>query len=100
MILFLLNQRLDVLLYEPRHKQTKPWLHNQLLAATWLTDKSRKGVNIMRTPVIILTFALLAIVSCGETSPPLGVKYDIIKETPNARLSKDTIDIRLSKKID
>ncbi len=54
----------------------------------------------MRTPVIVLTFALLAIVGCGETSTPLGVKYDIIKETPNTRLSKDTIDIRLSKKID
>ena len=26
-----INQIIDALLYEPRHKQTKPWLHNQLL---------------------------------------------------------------------
>lgn len=54
----------------------------------------------MRMPVIILSFAMLTIASCGETSTSLGVEYDIIKEVPNTRLSKDNLDIRLSKKID
>ena len=41
MILFLLNQRLDVLLYKPRHKQTKPWLRNQLLGII-MTERKYK----------------------------------------------------------
>lgn len=54
----------------------------------------------MRTPAIILSFFLLTIANYSEASTPLGVKYEIIKETPNNKLRKDNLEIRLSKKID
>ena len=49
---------------------------------------------------IILSITLLSISSFSAAYTASGIKYDIIEETPNIILSKDSLKIRLSKKTD
>lgn len=55
---------------------------------------------MIRTPAIILSFALLTIANFSEASTATDVKYEIIKEVPNNRLSKNSLDIRLNERVD
>lgn len=55
---------------------------------------------MIKTPAIILSVLLFAIASFSVAGAPPSVKYQIIREEPNKFLSKDSLDIRLSKKID
>lgn len=52
----------------------------------------------MKTSSIILSIALLSIANFSAAYTASGIQYDIIEETPNIKLSKDNLKIRLSKK--
>ena len=52
----------------------------------------------MKISVIILLIALLSIATSSVADTASGIKYEIIEETPNIKLSKNNLKIVLSKK--
>lgn len=52
----------------------------------------------MKTSAIILSIALLSIANFSAAYTASGIKYDIIEEIPNIKLSEDNLKIMLSKK--